>query len=109
AHGADESATLHVTPPDRRHGPALQTQIWNLSQGFVKVKAVMGGSNFVSRDVVAELGIVSRVRPIPRQVFARQLPLDQFGILGEKENSPLETDFVRALFDGAFEKRVDHG
>jgi hypothetical protein len=53
------------------------------------------------------LGLRSDVR-VPGQVFARELPLDQFGIFGEEKDSSLQSDHVRALFDFAFEERIDH-
>jgi hypothetical protein len=37
------------------------------------------------------------------------LTLDEFWIFGEKENASLQSDFVRPLFDLAFQERIDHG
>ena len=45
---------------------------------------------------------------VPGQVFARQLPLDEFGIFGEEKDSPLQTDHVRALLNGSVQQRVVH-
>src|SRR5579863_3323051 len=45
---------------------------------------------------------------VPRQVFARQLSLDEFGIFGEEKDSPLQTNHVRALLNGAVQQRVVH-
>ena len=108
AYRAHKSAALHVAAPNRRHAAALQPEVRNLAQRLVKVKAVMRRSDLVGRDVVAQLGIIRGILRIPRQVFARQLPLDQFGIFGEEKNASLQPDFVGPLFDFAFQKRVDH-
>ena len=108
AHRAHKSAALHVAAPDRRHAAALQPKIRNLAQRLVEVKAVVRRSDLVGRDVVAQLGIIPRILRIPRQVFARQLPLDQFRIFGEEKNASLQPHSVRPLFDLAFQKRVDH-
>ncbi len=64
----------------------------------------MRGSDFVGGNVVAQFGIVGRIFRIPGQVFARQLPLDQVWIFGEKKNASLQPDLIRPLFDLAFEK-----
>jgi hypothetical protein len=40
-----------------------------------------------------------RVRGVPGQVFARQLPLHEFGIFGQKKNAPFQAHTVRALLD----------
>jgi hypothetical protein len=68
----------------------------------------MRRSDLVGRDIVAQLGIIRRILRIPGQIFARELPLDQFRIFGEKKNASPQPDFVRPLFDFAFQKRVDH-
>jgi len=104
AHGADKAAALHVPAPDRRHIAAFQSKIRNFAKRFVKVEAIMRGRDLVGGNVIAQLGIVRGIFAVPGEIFARQLPLDQFGIFGEKENAALQPNFIRALFDFAFEE-----
>ena len=104
AHRADEAAALHVSSPDRSPAAAFQSQIWNFAKCLVKVEAVMRGRNFVGRNVVAQFGIVRGILAIPGQIFAGQLPPDQFGIFGEKENASLQPNLIRTFFDFAFEQ-----
>ena len=104
AHCAHKSATLHIAASDRRHVSALQTEVRNLAQRLVKVEAVVRRSDLVGRNIVAQLGIIRRILRVPRQVVARKLPFDEFGIFGEKQNTSLQTDLVRPLFDLAFQK-----
>jgi hypothetical protein len=68
----------------------------------------MGGSDFVSRDVVAQLGILGGGVRVPGQIFARQLPPDPLGIFCEEEDASLQPNFLRAFFDLSFEERTDH-
>ncbi len=64
----------------------------------------MRGGNLVGRNVVAQFGIVRRILRVPGQVFARKLALDQFRIFRQKKDASLQPDFVRALFDFAFQQ-----
>ena len=45
---------------------------------------------------------------VPGKVFARELALDELGIFGEEQNSPLETYHVGALGNGAVQQRIVH-
>jgi hypothetical protein len=45
---------------------------------------------------------------VPGEIFARKLPLDEVGIFGQKKDSPLQTDHVRALLNGSVQQRVVH-
>src|SRR5262249_25824620 len=56
----------------------------------------------------APVWIVLRVRRVPCKVLARELALDQGRVFSKEENSAMETDFVRTLFDFPFQQRVDH-
>ena len=38
----------------------------------------------------------------------RELAIDELGILGQKKDSPLQTDLVGALLNGAVQQRVVH-
>ena len=87
---------------------AFQPKIRNLAQRLIKIEAVVRRGDLVGRNVVAQLRIVRRILRVPRQIFAGKLPLDQLGIFGKKKNSSLRLNFVRALFDLAFEQRVNH-
>src|SRR5438105_8770546 len=84
AYRADKAAILDVITPDGEDAAALQPQIGDFAEGLVEIEAVVCRSDLVSRDVVAQLGIVRRVLPVPRQIFARQLPLDHCGIRSEE-------------------------
>ena len=108
AHRAHKAAALHIATSNGRHAPALQPKIRNLAQRLVEIKAVMRRGDLVGRDVVAQLGIIRRILRVPRQIFARQLPFDQFGVFGEEKNASAQPHLVRPLFDLAFKKRVDH-
>src|ERR1700677_3227625 len=108
AQRAHKAAALHVTPPNRRLAAAFQPKVGNLAQCLVKVEAVMRRSNLVGRDVITQLGIVGGILRVPWQTLAGKLPLNELGIFREEKNSSLQPDFVRPLFDFAFQKRVDH-
>ena len=64
----------------------------------------MRGRDFVGRNVVAKLGIVRRILRVPGQIFARKLTLDKLRIFSEKKDATLKPDFVRTLFNLAFQK-----
>ena len=66
------------------------------------------GRDLVGRDVVAQLGIALRMRGVPRQVFARELTLDELRIFGEEKDSPLQLHPVGALGNSAVQQRVSH-
>ena len=104
AHRAHEPAALYIAAADGCDASALQAEIRDLTECLVEIKTVVSGSDLVGRNVVAQLGIVRGILRVPRQVFARQLPLDQLRVFGEKQNASLQTDFVGPLFDLAFQK-----
>ena len=108
ADGADEAAFFHGAASDGQHVAALQAQVWDLAQGFIEVEAVVRGRDLVGRDVVAQLGIVGWILAVPGQVFAGQLPLDQFRIFGEEKNASLQANFVRTFFDLSIQQRINH-
>ncbi len=99
AHRAHEPAALDVAALDGQLVAALQAGVGKLAQGLVEVEADVRRGDLVGGNVVAQLGIVLRVGGVPGQVFARQLPLDQLGIFGEKKNAPLQAHAVRTLLD----------
>src|SRR5579862_3280110 len=101
---ANEPAALHVPASNRRHRAALQAEIRYLAQRLVKIKAIMRRSYLVGRNIVAQFGIIRWIPRIPWQVFAGQLPLDEFRIFGEKKNASLQPDFIRPLFNLTFKK-----
>src|SRR5712691_6107178 len=103
-HGAHESAAFYVAAPDGGHAATLQSEVRNLAQGLVKIKTIVRGSYLIGRNVVTQLRIILGILRIPGQVFARELPLDQFRIFGKKKNASLEPDFVRPLFDLVFQE-----
>ena len=55
---------------------AAQPDIGNIAECPVKIKAVVRGSDFIGRNIVAEFGIARRILRIPRQVPTGQLLLD---------------------------------
>src|SRR5271165_1159645 len=107
-HRTYKSATLYVTAPNRRHAAALQPEVRNLAERFVKIEAVVRRRDLVGRDVVAQLGIIRWIFRVPRQILTRELPLDQFGIFGEEQDASLQVHFFWPFFNLAVEKRVDH-
>ncbi len=68
----------------------------------------MRWSDLVGGNVVAQLGISRRILRVPGQIFARQLPLDKFGIFSEEKNTSLQPHLIGPLFDFAFQKRDVH-
>jgi hypothetical protein len=96
---ADESPPLDVTAANGQNASALQSQVWNLAQCLIEIKAIVRRSDFVGRDVVAQLGILRRVLCIPGQIFAGKLAPDEFRIFGEKKNAPWQPNSTGPLFD----------
>jgi len=68
----------------------------------------MRRSNLIRRNIVTQLGILPRVRTIPRHIPSRQLSFDQFRIFGKKKNASPQPHFVRTLVDGTFKQRRNH-
>ena len=104
----DESAALHVAALDGRLVAALQAGVGKLAQRLVEEEADVRRRDLVGGDVVAQLGIALGMLGVPGQVFAGKLPLDELGIFGQEKDSPLQTDHVGALFNGAVQQRVIH-
>ncbi len=68
----------------------------------------MRGRDLVGRDVVAQLGIIGRIRGVPGQFPAVELADDKFRIFGEEENASLQANFIGAFVDLAIQQRGDH-
>src|ERR1019366_9540468 len=105
ANRAYEATALYVAAFNRQLVAALQAGVGEFPQRLIEEEADVRRRNFVGGDVVAQLGIALRMLCIPRQVLARQLTLDEFGIFGEEQNAPLKVDHVRALLNFAVQKR----
>src|SRR6266566_4255237 len=103
AYRADKSTLLDVTAGYGQNIPALQSEIRNLAQRLVEIKAIMRWSDFIGRDVVAQLGIPRRILRIPGQIFASKLALDELRVFGEKKNAPFEPHPLGPLFDFPFQ------
>src|ERR1017187_3739941 len=108
ADAAHKSATLHVAPLDWGSAAALQSRVREFSQSLVEEEADMRRRDFVGRNIIAQLGITLRMLRVPRQVFSRQLTLDEFRIFGEEKDAPLQTYAVRTLGHGAMQQRRNH-
>ena len=99
----NEASSLHVSATNWKLATTLQPQIWDFSQDLVEIETVVGGSDFIGRDVVAQLGIPRRILRIPGQIFASKLALDELRVFGEKKNAPFEPHPLGPLFDFPFQ------
>ncbi len=99
ADGGYESAFLDVRAADGKHVAAFQAKIGDLAQSFVEVEAVVGGSDFVGGNVIAQLGIVGWILGVPGQIFAGKLAFNELGVLGQEKNAAGEADSVGAFVD----------
>jgi hypothetical protein len=61
-----------------------------------------GVGDFVGGNVVAEFGILHGILCVPGQIFSGKLPLNEFGILGEKKNAALQANLIVPFLDFAF-------
>jgi hypothetical protein len=94
---ANEAAALYIAAANRNHPAGLQPHVWNFAQSLVEIEAVVRWCDLVGRNVIAQLGIVFRIFRIPWQILSGNLPFDQFRILRQKKNSPLQANFLRPL------------
>src|SRR5581483_6564015 len=59
-------------------------------------------------NIVPKLGIVGWIFGVPRQVFARELALDQFRVFGEEKNPAPQADPIRPFFNLSIQQRRSH-
>src|SRR5262249_44250923 len=108
ADGGNKPAFLDVATLDGDFIAAFQAGVRKLAQRFVKEKADVSRGDLVGGDVVTQLGIVSGILGVPRQVFSRELPPNQLRVFGQKEYASLELDLIRPFLDATIEKRGFH-
>ena len=83
-----EATALYCAALDGHFIATLETGVGKFSQCFVEEKTDVRRGDFIGRNVIAQFRIVLRILRVPREVFARQLSLEQLRIFGEKQNSP---------------------
>ena len=95
-----EAPALHRTTRDGEFVAALEPEVGEFAERFVVVVANVGGSDFVGRDIVAEL-VLRR----PGRVIPGELRTHEARILGEVEDPALQSNVcvthVRSIFLGA--------
>ena len=108
AHRRDKSTLLHVRALDRQLIAALQAGVWKFTEGLIKEEANVSRRDFVSRNIIPQLGVIHRVLGVPWQIFTGQLPPDQLWIFRKKKDAAGELHRRRTLADFALEQKVGH-
>jgi len=87
-------------------GDVAPSRVAELTERLVEVIADVGRSDFVRRDVVAQLRMgwrAYRRAGIERNILAGQLTLDQVGRLGQEQDASVEADAIGHLLDRSCE------
>jgi hypothetical protein len=82
-----ESTALYIAASNRSNSTALQSEIRNFAQGFIEIKAIVCGRDFVGGNIITQLRVVGWILRVPSQIFASQLAFDKFRIFGKKKNA----------------------
>src|SRR5437016_224625 len=92
-----EAPALHRATRNRKLVAALESEVWEVAQRFVVVIADVGGSDFVGRDIVAQL-----VVPRPGRILSLELRTHEAWILREVQDSAFQSNIcvahVRSIF-----------
>src|SRR5262249_33068803 len=98
-HGSHKAALLHIAALDRHFAAALQSGVRPLPELFVEEKADVRRRNLVSRDVIAQLGIVLRLAECGAMVLTRHVASRHVWLLGQKQDAMPKLGLIRTLFN----------
>src|ERR1019366_521532 len=86
----------------------LQAGVGKFRERLVEEEADMRRRDFVGRNIIAQLGIALRMMRVPRQVFSRELALNEFRIFGEEKDASLQAHGIGAFGDRTGQQRTIH-
>ena len=107
----DESARAHGAAHHWEFLTGLEAEVGKIPERLVEVVADVGRGDLVGRDVVPQLRMrrrSSRGGGVEREIFTRELAMQQRRILREQEDASIEANAVRDLMHGARAKTLDH-